>query len=450
MSGRRPANILVVNDAGGVGKTLLAALLIRARRDLRALTFDVGAGHGRSKLARLLEACGRPDVIDLVAEARPTSIIDVDDSLLPFVGLGDHLALGGTLVDVGSRRALALADWGREAGAAEFLVEQGVPTLLFVPVVATAQSVLLGRSAIEALGGRDGFFGLRPFLVLNEVHGSFDVLRGDENLAWLNARCEEGRMRVMKLARCAGGVLPFVENGRLSIDEAMTIEPERFAELANISVNRSVWWLRCFAEFVGAALQGFEEAGLVPKPRREEMRVAFLDDRWNAIAERTKAELVDRIQVVVGGASGESDVLEGVSKDDAAFLGEAFPDVLRLVAREVRTAAMRGKAPDIREIRRGAIDAAHSILRQAEVIRRNEKIEPRLGPYRRDIVLAAAKGGIDPAGFPVAVASYVYDLQDLGLWGTVRATGYLLRMSGEALLVKVGLKRERAWPPRLH
>ena len=77
-------------------------------------------------------------------------------------------------------------------------------------------------------------------------------------------------------------------------------------------------------------------------------------------------------------------------------------------------------------------------------------IQPRLGRYRRDVVLDARRRGIDPACHRVAAVSYVHDLQDLGWRGAARAIRFLGRYHAETMLMAAGVLRRRSWPPALY
>ena len=104
----------------------------------------------------------------------------------------------------------------------------------------------------------------------------------------------------------------------------------------------------------------------------------------------------------------------------------------------------RGLKPDSGATRR-AVEAVFAADQERQA---RAGIHPRLGAYRRDIVLEAKRRGLDLGSHRVAAVSYVYDLQDLGLAGFWPALRFLAQYHAETVLLKVRFIRQRTWPPR--
>ncbi len=439
------SSVLVVSDAGGNGKTLVSRLLVAARPGCRPVGFDRRDGSS-SKFARLLAVDGI-GVLDLVSDNDLRRVGGAGEAMAVFDVIGDAVLEGGAVVDTGAKAASNIALWASAGGGGEYLRSERAPVHIVVPAVATANSLRAARDAVERLGAPGMLDGFRPVLVFNGLHGEFDEIVGNADLSWLQGRVASGRAKCVVMPKCRGGVLPFIEAERLGFAAALSIAPAAFTDRFGVSEDRALWWLRCFVDFVADVLGSFAMAGVGREPVAERQRLAELDVAWAPAAKRIRSEIVGRVQAVpVGIGESEIGILRKISRDDALLLADAFPDTLQLIGQEIAGAAMRGLKPDFDATRR----AVETSFRAMEARQGRAGIEPRLGRYRRDIVLEAQSRGIDLESHRVAAVSYVHDLQDLGRRGVFRALRFLARYHVETALLKLRLLRQRSWPPSLY
>ena len=399
----RVASVLVANDAGGCGKTLSSMLLVRGRVSARAVGFDRSRSSGPSKLARLLAADGRQIADDFVSDRRVSEVSDKSEIAEAYASVGDAVLQGGAVVDTGSKGAGGLADWCVGAGAGGLLRDEGVPVWIVVPTTASTTSLRSARDAIERLGARGVFDAYPPVVVFNGLHGEFDEIEHNVDLDWIQGRVASGRVKCVVMPKCRGSVLAFLEAERLGFDEALAIAPAEFARRFDVPEARALWWLRCFAEFVAGVLAEFSKVGIVREPVAERTRFLELDRAWESVSMKLLGELMASVQAsTVSADERPSGILRKINREDAALLAEAFPDTVNVLGQQIYGAMQRGLKPNFAATRR-AVEAA---FLASEARQGRTGIHPRLGPYRRNVVLEAKRRGLDVGSHRVAAVSY--------------------------------------------
>ncbi|MGI3899195.1 MAG: hypothetical protein ACRYGP_32915 [Janthinobacterium lividum] len=160
-----------------------------------------------------------------------------------------------------------------------------------------------------------------------------------------------------------------------------------------------------------------------------------------------RREILERVQAVAVSADERpTGILRKIDRTDAALLVEAFPDTLNVIGQEIHGAMLRGSKPDFEATR----CAVEMVFHASEARKAAAGIHPRLGGYRRDVVLEAQRRGLDLGSHRVAAVSFVHDCQDLRRAGFFPALRFLSRYHTETVLLKLRFIGERTWPPRLH
>ncbi|MGI4769857.1 MAG: hypothetical protein ACRYGP_32910 [Janthinobacterium lividum] len=183
-----------------------------------------------------------------------SEVYDKSEIAEAYASVGDAVLRGAAVVDTGAKGAGGLADWCNGSGAGPLFRSEGAAVCIVVPTTASATSLRSARDAIERLGARGVFDAYAPIIVFNGVHGEFDKVEGNSDLAWLQERVASGRARCVVMTRCRGSVMAYIDAERLGFDEALAIEPAEFAKRFEVPESRALWWLRCFAEFVAGVL----------------------------------------------------------------------------------------------------------------------------------------------------------------------------------------------------
>jgi hypothetical protein len=225
-----PNSIFVINEKGGVGKTVVSTALadyfLSTGAPYRILDADCQPGRNkRTCLSAMFSQAERFDIGVSVADLlkRPTLKISHWDALYELAKT-DNL-----LVDFGANVAPDVLAWLKSTEIGRRLAPAGV-TFDFV-LVTTRQEDSVGDAAnlVRRIRKLIPAESRRIFLMLNEKEGEFDSYADSPELAEFNALCDAGEMAMIALEKCGSEIWMECDKHRLPTTVAIAM-PEKDLE----------------------------------------------------------------------------------------------------------------------------------------------------------------------------------------------------------------------------
>jgi hypothetical protein len=264
-------SIIVATRTGGPGKTLVSQVLHfifkECGKPLTVMAADTSGDNGsatKSKLARFLEA---EDVVEeLGIGATIHSIRSNTDAMLKYwEPLGQGLAEGNILVDLGANVLPAIWDWAIEIDAGRVL-QEAPPIWLVIPVTAQAQSLSDACDLIRLAEAKQKYLPVARYVVVfNEHEGKFDRVSDTaeyQNLLKLISAVEASTVR---LEKCKTSVWQKMQADWISLKAMRNLTYRDYSSRFGLSSFMGSAAEKDFVGWLFSTAKAFQVASLYPK-----------------------------------------------------------------------------------------------------------------------------------------------------------------------------------------
>ncbi|WP_262030796.1 hypothetical protein [Microvirga sp. Mcv34] len=264
-------SFIVGTRTGGQGKTLVSQVIQYIfqghNQPLRVMAADTAGDEGsatKSKLARFLE--GEVVVEELGIGVSLTSIrSDADSALQYWERLGEALAEGNVLVDVGANVLPSIWNWAVVIDAGR-VFKAAPPINLVVPVTAQAQSLVDAADLIRHAEKNRKYLPIAGyFVVLNEHEGKFDSLVETSEYRDLMKLVADHDVKTVRLERCKSSVWQKIQANCISLTEMNALHFSDYAPKFGIGSFMASAAEKDFTGWLNATVEEFRQASLVPR-----------------------------------------------------------------------------------------------------------------------------------------------------------------------------------------
>ncbi|HYD29363.1 MAG TPA: hypothetical protein VEB64_00675 [Azospirillaceae bacterium] len=208
-------SILVLNDRGGVGKTLLTHHLM-ATAMLEGLSLRVVEYEVNERLARLF---GTEMVEHRRISQEFANLMGTGDSFFEYWdAIGPELQRGGRLYDFGGNISQWFFNWAEVSGF-DYYVGDGSRLVFMVPVTVDLASLQTGMATLERIAAIAP--GARRVLVENGVSGSFAQLEDSHYAKRKAEMVERENLSVIQMPPCTAPAWARLTGHRLDEVAAM-------------------------------------------------------------------------------------------------------------------------------------------------------------------------------------------------------------------------------------
>lgn len=253
--------ILVGNRTGGQGKTLISQLIhcgyAYSGKPIGAVSADSSEAGVSSKLGRILG-----NVQELGIGANISSVMENQHEAVRYWDeLGQRLLDGNCVIDLGANILPLIIQWAQQRNAGRVL--RGAPIALVIPVTAQAQSLADAQEML--LSAYDSELPISEwYIVLNEYHGSFDGLKGDSGYEFITKKEHSRTKHIVTLPKANVEVWGQIEAKNISFEKLGRMAHQDWAREFRVNPFAASGSDIAYINWVRAALEAFEGAGLVP------------------------------------------------------------------------------------------------------------------------------------------------------------------------------------------
>ena len=262
-------SIWTLTEKGGVGKTLVASLLVshlqNTGRKPIVVDADVqSADDQTSSLSTLINGV----VESIEIGISPAALLDDPTlALSHWDRLIDMIDTETSVVDFGANVAAPLMHWCAESEIDEVLTDMGITVTVVIPTTAnpTANEDALKTTDLVkvALPSAD------VVVVLNKSEGDFTGYEGTASFDKLAKMARRNQIAVASIGRCISEIFKDVERQRIPVFEAICASPVELAEQLGTSPLPTRRGKKHLAIWYANAIDGLVAAGALPPEKTE-------------------------------------------------------------------------------------------------------------------------------------------------------------------------------------